>query len=457
MDIHPLYEVLLQAVRTDAEQMGEEGHDVAALQREIDATAHGGSLDALAELQRDFWHRPSPGDSPYDEPENWAAISATFPEPESHARFRGSEDALADRLLGAWQGRCAGCQLGKPYESAWPDLVQRVAKAAGSWPISDYVAPLSAAELAAIEDDEARQWLTGRQWLARGNFDRVAPDDDIHYAIVALSVLRQRGAEFTADDVADELLERCLRSDLYASGLNMFRVRLLGLPAAVSARFGNPCRQSLGAMIRCDAYGWTAPARPALAARMAWQDAVGSQTRNGIYAGMFFAALMADVLAHGDVVRAIETASGYVPPRSRFAEMVAFIGDVCDGTGNWQEAREAIYQRYDRDLTRSESVRFNHCLPNAAIVLLALRAGGGDFTRTLGVAVMAGMDTDCNAATAGSIMGCALGAGGIADHWITPLHDTVETRLRDYYQVRITELARQTLEIARRNVRHADE
>ena len=50
----------------------------------------------------------------------------------------------------------------------------------------------------------------------------------------------------------------------------------------------------------------------------------------------------------------------------------------------------------------------NHCLPNAAICIMALLKGTGDFDRTITIGVMAGMDTDCHGATLGSIMGAAM-------------------------------------------------
>ena len=112
--MHPLYEVILNDVRTDLGEMLEEGHDEKALQAELDKAQATGSADALLGLQEDWWRRPSPPDFPYEEPSDWESISAGFPDPDSHERFKGPDDELADRILAAWQGRCAGCQLGKP-------------------------------------------------------------------------------------------------------------------------------------------------------------------------------------------------------------------------------------------------------------------------------------------------------------------------------------------------------
>jgi len=448
---HPVYEIVLAALKTDIQQMVEEGHAEGALQQELAAAAGAGSLDALAALQEELWKRPSPPGFPYEEPNDWETIASFFPAAESHARFRGSDAELEDRLLAGWQGRCAGCQLGKPLEgTTWPDKIKQVLECVGSWPLDDYMNPTPAGlKLEEVADcDFFRRGNEWRNTLCKGRFSDVAPDDDIHYAIISQMVLEQHGAEFTSAQALGTLLQVIPYSCLYAAGRNMFRTAAFGFATPHTALFGNPCRQSLGAQIRCDAFGWAAPGNPALAARMAYKDAVNSQTRNGIYSGMFFAALMADTLAHGDPLRAIATAAQYVPPRSRFAEMIRRVTAWCAEAQDWQAVNAKIYAAYE-----TEAPKFNHSLPNAAIVLLGLHAGRGDFSRTLGVTVMAGLDTDCTGATAGSIMGCALGTSGIPARWVEPFHDTIRSEVKGLPVVKISEIAARMAAVAKRHAR----
>jgi len=451
--MHPLYKIMLTALRTDARQMVEAGHDLAALDREIDAAAEAASLDALAALQMDFWNRPSPPDFIYEEPNDWESIGAAFPQPESHQRFNGGADDLADRLLAAWMGRCVGCQLGKPLEGLEPDKARQALVACDSWPLDGYMKPLADPDRAAPETPEGH--LARWQHLARGRMRYVVPDDDIHYTISGLRVLERAGLDFTPRDVIEELRSATPQGTLYASGLNMVRTGAMGLDAPATALFGNGYRQSLGATIRCDPFGWAAPANPALAARLAWRDASASQRHNGIYAGIFFAVLLADVISHSDPVRAIDTATAYVPPQSRFAEMIRFVRQTCEAADNWETANEIILERYHRQLLRADTVLMNHCLPNAAICIMALLKGNGDFDSTVTIGVMAGMDTDCNGATLGSIMGAALGTRGIDRRWTEPLNDTIRTELLRMHELRISDLARRTFEVAKGNCRYA--
>ena len=133
--------------------------------------------------------------------------------------------------------------------------------------------------------------------------------------------------------------------------------------------------------------------------------------------------------------------------------MVRLVRDACAGADDWQQVNAAIYESYDRLYNSDTRAPMNHALVNAAIVVMALLSGGGDFSRTIGIAVMGGLDTDCNGATAGSIMGCALGTVGIPLRWTEPLNDTIRCQLKDLPELRITELAGRMYELAKPNAR----
>ena len=447
--MHPLRELLLDALRTDIRQMAEEGHDTAALSRELKEAEEQNSLDALARFQVDLWNRPSPDGFPYEEPSDWASIASGFPDPESHVRFVGSEGDLNDRLLAGWQGRCAGCQAGKPVEGCRPEKIREFLGRAGSWPLTDYVKPMDEgthSEVFPDQKDGSHFRYVSR--LCRGKFDAVLPDDDLHYSIVGLMTIEKHGPGFTGEQAIEQLIQVTPASIVYASGRNMLRTALFGMKSPYTARFGNPCRQSLGAQIRCDPWGWCSPGDPALAADMAFRDAANSQTRNGIYSGIFFSVLIADVLAHGDPVRAVDTAVQYVPRRSRFAEMLEFVRSVCAGEEDWETVNRAVLEKYAGGRREEGIPGFNHSLPNGAIAVMSLLKSRGDFTRAVGMSVMAGLDTDCNAATVGSIMGCALGTEGIPAHWTEPLNDRIRTELRGMPELRISELAERTCNVA---------
>ena len=81
-----------------------------------------------------------------------------------------------------------------------------------------------------------------------------------------------------------------------------------------------------------------------------------------------------------------------------------------------------------------------HCVHvenNMCAVVFAIFLGDGDFTQTVSQSVAMGMDNDCNAATAGSIVGAHVGINGIDERWYRPFGDIVRTYLRGYAEISV--------------------
>ena len=85
-----------------------------------------------------------------------------------------------------------------------------------------------------------------------------------------------------------------------------------------------------------------------------------------------------------------------------------------------------------------------HTISNAMIVALGLLWGEKDFTRTMGLCLTMGFDTDCNCATAGSVLGMVLGAANLPACWTAPLCDAVLSGVDGFGLVRISDMAKRT-------------
>lgn len=441
--VHPIHSVMESSLRADLNQLCAQGHKREVLEKQFEQALASRSLDALGKLEEKWWALKSPPDFPYDEPDDYETIATGFPAPRTAIDLDPA--ILKDKLHGAWIGRCVGCQLGKPLENYMtPEEIEQVLKEVGSWPLKDYMNPPSQ-EMLAREGLIAKYFKGDRATWTKGRFNTVSPDDDIAYALAGIRLLELKGHDFTTKDVLNNFHQCMSPFQMWASGRKGFFNHEMQIPETHTALFNSEWRESLGAMIRCDPFGWTSPGNPTLAASMAYRDAFATQRRNGIYSGMFFAALMADVLAHGDISEAIETAAGYVPPRSRFAEMVDKVKNWCVECDDWRDVSANIWKTWSE-----ESKILNHAITNAAIVLLGLLKGKGDFSETIRIAICSGLDTDCTGATAGSIMGCVLGTDGIPGHWTAPFHNTIESVVGGMYTVRINEIAERTLALAKK-------
>ncbi|MDA1280799.1 MAG: ADP-ribosylglycohydrolase family protein [Chloroflexi bacterium] len=70
-----------------------------------------------------------------------------------------------------------------------------------------------------------------------------------------------------------------------------------------------------------------------------------------------------------------------------------------------------------------------HTINNACLTVWGITIGKTDFTRVIGETVAMGMDNDCTAATAGSIVGAVIGKRGIPSKWYKNFDDTVHSYL----------------------------
>ncbi|MFP4382340.1 MAG: ADP-ribosylglycohydrolase family protein, partial [Candidatus Sumerlaeia bacterium] len=425
-----LYECMKQAVLRDIENMTECGFDPEELRAELDGVLAGESMDRLAAFQQDLWTRPSPADFPYDEPESADAIRAGWPAVDEGEAFGGTEAMLLDKIRGGWFGRVAGCMLGKPIEMQidWMQ-VRDLLEALGGHPLDDYMPAWDPKHFPEVGGSWPRGRMPHSLEITRGRIDHAIGDDDIDYAITALMCLEQYGIDFTAREhlllIGDMTPDKCL----WSSGKNGVLTAKFGLDSPETALFGNPTRQSLGAMIRCDMWGWASPGNPTQAAEMALRDGISTQTRNGIYAAVFWSVVLSLAFcreersegfdARGILIDALD----YVPARSRFYEMVEGTMEVCGSTDDVYAIYEKIYERYSLTPLIPEGKRFNHCLINSALVITGLMKGGGDFSRTIGITVEGGRDTDCTGATAGSVAGVLTGYDAIPKHWTEPLRN----------------------------------
>ena len=80
------------------------------------------------------------------------------------------------------------------------------------------------------------------------------------------------------------------------------------------------------------------------------------------------------------------------------------------------------------------------------MVIASLLYGAGDYAKTICMSVETGYDTDCNAATVGSIFGMLHGIDSIPEYWTAPMKDKLKTTLLGIPEVRISDRVKLTME-----------
>ena len=417
-------------------QRRESGFDVGDLDGPVRDATSNGSAGEQEKLLDELEQRPLLTDWSYEEPSDWSGILSALPaSPSSTTAI--DDETLRDRLAGAWLGRCAGCNLGKPVEGWSREKIARYLEAADAYPITDYLPQL----------DPFPEGLT-LNWCwpetTRGNIRFMARDDDTDYTILGLHILEDHSFGFGPEHVAMEWQDHLPFTQTYTAERAAYRNLILGIRPPETATYRNPYREWIGAQIRGDMWGYVSPGDPAAASRLAFQDASLSHTQNGIYGEMWASALIACCFVAPDLRSAVEASLAFIPERSRLAEGIRHVLEVRDRGATWAEVRDEIEVRYGH-------YSFVHTINNSTIVTAARLWGEGDFSRTIGLAVEGGWDTDCTGATTGSMFGAHFGARALPSHWVEPLSDRIRSAIAGFDNSQITDLVDRTLALARRH------
>lgn len=228
-------------------------------------------------------------------------------------------------------------------------------------------------------------------------------DDDIDYPIINLHLLETKGFGFSVTDVGSNWLENLPYNKVYTAERVAYRNLVNGLASPESTFYLNPYREWIGAQIRADMFGYVTPGMPEVGAELAFRDACLSHVKNGIYGEMFVTAMISAAFTTNDIDELIDIGLSEIPKRSRLAEAMKDVIAWSRKNGDWRDTWNRLNAKHGH-------YHGVHTINNAALVLLGLLHGQGDYGRSIAISVMGGWDTDCNGATTGSILGVMLGA-----------------------------------------------
>ncbi len=310
---------------------------------------------------------------------------------------------FANKVLGCWMGKNIGGTLGAPFE--WRRQVNAV---------TFYT-----------------QELRGEPM----------PNDDLDIQLLWLIALEEQGVRLDARTLADywRLHVTPHWSEYGIAKANMGS----GLMPPYCGTLNNAFKDSCGAFIRSEIWACIAPGCPALAADYACEDAILDHgDGEGTYAEIFCAALESAAFIVSDLNALIKIGLSYIPATCGVARAIQCAVKSFRTGKTWKAARNEILRlhRGSAFFNRLNHVsaadrrkgfdkgRLGYDAPsNVAILVAALLYGKGDFGKTLCIAVNCGEDTDCTAATAGSILGILHGIDGIPPRWIEPIGRGIKT------------------------------
>jgi len=312
-------------------------------------------------------------------------------------------DEYRSKVLGCWLGKNVGGTLGAPFE--WRRQVNDV---------SFYV-----------------QDLRGEPM----------PNDDLDIQLLWLCAMEEQGIEVSSRRLAEYWCTYVTPHWCeYGTGKTNMRQ---GLLPPLSGSYGNIYKHSCGAYIRSEVWACIAPGLPHVAAAYAYEDAILDHGNGeGMYAEVFMAALESAAFVVSDLRQLIEIGLSHIPADCGVAQAVRTTVDCVDQGKTWLETRDEVLRRHrgsspfnmpeltspaDREKGFHEGVQGYDVPSNIAFTLAPLLYGGDEFGAVQCMAVNLGEDTDCTAATAGSVWGIIHGAEAIPQQWIDPIGRGIKT------------------------------
>jgi inosine-uridine nucleoside N-ribohydrolase len=170
--------------------------------------------------------------------------------------------------------------------------------------------------------------------------------------------------------------------------------------------------------IEADYIGFMCPGMPQTASAIA--DKIGRIMNygDGLYGGIFVAALYSEAFFESDILKIIEKALLSLPSESEYFKIIKDVIKLHKQYPvNWQAAWKEIENKWgDVDICGAGSSFNIDAKLNGAYIVMGLLYGEGDPLKTLEISTRCGQDSDCNPSNALSVLGVISGFSGLPEN-----------------------------------------
>jgi ADP-ribosylglycohydrolase len=349
-----------------------------------------------------------------------------------------NEKELYEKILGCWYGKSIGGTLGAPLE--WKRQINNV--------------------------DFYTQKLDGNP----------APNDDLDIQLLWLIALEEQNLNIDTRILAYYF--NLFVTPHWAEYGNAKANMKIGINSPDCGKENNIYNDSCGSYIRSEIWACLAAGTPELAVSYMLADSAidhGGKSE-GTYSAIAIAALEAAAFIESDINILIEIALSYIPNDCAIYKVTRLVQECYKKGINYLEVRDKILEKYrgapfsyfdgektvilcdKNDIAKGfQDGKKGYDAPdNFGIIILGLLYGQGDFSKTLCYAVNCGEDTDCTAATLGSILGIIGGYSKIPEKWIKPIGSKIITcslnlgELERMIPINVEELTDRTLKLTKK-------
>ena len=338
----------------------------------------------------------------YSHPETWEDILKELKQPIDQDATNW-DDSYSQKIYQGWIGQLAGGAFGTAIEGYTGEQIEKVY-------------------------GKVNYYITEPETM----------NDDVVYELVFLDAYQEKGNKITSLDIALEWIKQIT----FGWSAEWMAIRNLhqGLMPPVSGSWHNPYSDWIGTQMREMICGLIAPAKPLEAARLAFLDGVVSHSKNGVYGGMYAAAMTALAFSELDPKKVVLKGLNYVPQKSEYKAICQSVLEVCQSEQDpeiaWKKI-EPIFEKYN----------WIHAYPNIGGVIYSLWYGQSSFEESMALLARAGNDVDCSAGLVGTILGVQK---PVPEKWSAPIGDLLETYIKGKEKLSIKQLSEKTTKLAKK-------
>lgn len=288
-------------------------------------------------------------------------------------------EVLKDKIAGGWAGKMIGVTYGAPTEFR---AQSKIYEDSIKWKPSD---------------------IKGSMW-----------QDDIYVQLTFLMSMDKYGL----DAPAKKFQEMFAKAGYPLWHANMQARKnyydSIFVPASGSPEY-NLHADDIDFQIEADYIGFMCPGMPNTASVIAEKIGHIMNWGDGVYGGIFVAALYSEAFFETDILRIIEKALGSIPAESDYFKI---INDVIklhkQYPSDWQSAWKELEAKWGNVDICAAGSSFNiDAKLNGAYIVLGLLYGEGDPVKTLDITTRCGQDSDCNPSNAMAVLGVIKGFSGL--------------------------------------------
>ncbi len=274
-------------------------------------------------------------------------------------------------------------------------------------------------------------------------------DDDYYYEMVAIRAFEKYGIGLTVQQLGQQWLENNAGSWGSSEQALLLLKRGIKAPDTGHPRY-NKLWWTIGPQFSSDVYGVLNPGMPNAAAEMARQLGHINGYAEGADGAVFVAGMISLAFVEKDTHAIVRKAATLIHPDSPYRKCLDMVIAMADSGSGPDQIFRAIDARWGIEYPAT-----NNAVVNGGFVATSVWFGGGDFQKTIQLAVHAAdyADTDCNAANSESVVAAMHGMRALPLEPISELNDRIfgtemgPLRLTPPVDESITELARRTEKI----------